>query len=883
MFYNKTVEQTYKALNTTEKGLSSNEAARRLEDYGPNEITEKKAISKIKIFISQFNSFIVYILIAAVLISMVIGEYVDSVVILIILILNAVLGFVQEYRAEKSIAALKKLASLKATVVRDGKEKEIEAEGIVPGDIIILETGGKVPADARLVEVVNLQTHEAALTGESLPIKKEMKVYTKKMVLGDQKNMVFSGTIVTAGRGKAVVTATGMNTQIGKIAGMMHEMKEELTPLQKKLQTFGKWLGILIIIICAFVFVVGIVREYLTVGVLQLEFVNMMFLVAIALAVAAIPEGLPAVVTISLGIGTQRMIKRNALIRTLPSVETLGSVTVICTDKTGTLTKNEMTVRKVYTNGKIVEVIGSGYKTKGKFILDGRPFNPREVELLLRIGALNNNARLRANSIIGDPTEVALIVSAAKAGLVKENLEEKYPRIGEISFDSQRKRMSTIHRIGKETVMYTKGAPEVIVGLCNRIYENGEVRTITEEDKKRILKVNEDFANEALRVLAFAYKNVITGTSEKNLVFVGLQGMIDPPRTEVKEAVVKCKKAGIKVVMITGDFEITAKAIAREIGLEGKSITGNDLDKVTSLDDIVDDVSIYARVNPEHKMKIIAALKKKGHIVAMTGDGVNDAPALKQADIGIAMGIKGTDVAKEASDMILTDDNFASIVNAVEEGRGIYDNIKKFINYLLSSNFGEVLVLFVAMLIGFRDPSGSIAIPLIAVQILWMNLITDGFPALALGVDTASPRIMDRKPRKTNENIITLNMGLNILIIGILICSATLFLFDKYIVLDLEEARTVAFTTLVILQIVRVHMVRSQYDVGIFSNKYLTYAITFSIILQLTVIYTPLSRIFRTVGLGVGEWLWIVVVSMIVFAIGYITSILIRRLTHERD
>jgi len=767
-----------------------------------------------------------------------------------------VIGFIQEYRAEKAIEALKKLASLKAKVMRDGKKKEIDVSNLVPGDIVVLETGDKIPADSRLIEIIDLQTQEAALTGESLPVKKELKALAEKTQVADRSNMVFSGTIVTNGKGKAVVTGTGMKTEIGKIAKMIQETKPEPTPLQIKLEKLGKMLGIAVIAICIIVFITGALT-----GKNLIE----MFKIAVSLAVAAVPEGLPAVVVVSLALGARRMVKRNALIRKLPSVETLGATTVICSDKTGTLTRNEMTVRKIYANGKIIDVTGSGYEPKGDFLFQNKKLNTKEIELLLKAGTLNNDATLTKNNIIGDPTEGSLIVSAAKAGLVKEKLEKEYKKTDEIPFSSERKCMTTMHKIKGETLAFTKGAPEVVLKLCNSVYENGKVKKLTEKKRKEILETNREFANNALRVLGFAYKTVMDKKrAEKNLIFIGLQGMIDPPRTEVIDSIKKCKKAGIKVVMITGDHQITAKAVAKEIGIEGESLIGADLDKIKDLDKIVEDVAIYARVNPEHKIKIVDALKKKGHIVAMTGDGVNDAPALKKSDIGIAMGITGTDVSKEASHMILTDDNFASIVNAVEEGRGIYDNIKKFVEYLLSSNLGEVLTIFIAIIL---SPLFANSLPLLPIQILWINLVTDGLPALALSVEPMEKDIMARKPRNPKEKIVSKPIITRMMVVGLVMMLGTLFLFKFYKPeLDLKYAQTMAFTTLMMFQMFNVLNCRSEnkslFSLGVFKNRYLIGAIIISMLLQLVAIYTPLNEwFFKTIPLSLFDWVLAVLVS----------------------
>jgi P-type Ca2+ transporter type 2C len=857
--HDKKTEDVLKELQTGKEGLSEKEAEKRLQQYGPNEIKRAKEISPLKIFIGQFHNVLIYILIVAVVISVFVGEKADAIVIGIIVVVNAIIGFRIEYKAEKSIEALKKLASLKATVIRDGKEKNIDAKLLVPGDIIKLETGDKIPADSRLIDIVNLQTQEASLTGESIPVKKELKVLPANTQLADRLNMVFSGTIITIGKGLAVVTTTGMQSQIGKIAKMIEDAGEEGTPLQKKLSILGKRLGIATLIIVFIVFISGILK-----GEPILEF----FILAVALAVAAVPEGLPIVVTIGLSIGVQRMIKRNALIRKLPSVETLGSTTVICTDKTGTLTKNEMTVKKIYANGKVIDVTGSGYDGKGEFLHDNKKINAKGIELLLKIGVLNNDANFDEKDVVGDPTEAALIVSAAKAGINKKELQKKYPRKDEILFTSERKIMTTMHEINRERFAYVKGAPEIILGLCSSIYENGKVKKLSEKRKKEILDVNGAFANKALRVLGFAFKTVMDKKrAEKNLIFVGLQGMMDPPRMEVGEAIKKCRKAGIKVVVITGDNEITAKAVAHEIGIEGRVMTGRELNsmKEQDLEKHVEDVSIYARVNPEHKNKIVAALRNKGHIVAMTGDGVNDAPALKKADIGISMGIAGTDVAKEASDMILTDDNFASIVNAVEEGRGIYDNIKKFVEYLLSSNLGEVLTIFVAIMIG-------LPLPLVAIMILWINLVTDGLPALALSVDPEEPNIMERKPRKNKDRIISNPIIVRMLIVGFTMMAGTLAVFKIYgPESNLAYAQTMAFSTLMFFQMFNVLNCRSEFSslfrVGLFSNMKLWGAILVSVIMQVLVIHTPLSRFFSTVPLTLMDWLYVILVSSSVLII----------------
>lgn len=862
LFYRKSTKQLYEEFKVSEEGLDEVEAARRLATYGKNEIKEAKPVSPWHIFFSQFKNTVIYILFGALIISALLGEFIDSIVIAAILILNGILGFIQEYKAEKSIEALKKMVSLHAVVLRDGKEKKIDAMEIVPGDILILETGEKVPADARLIQSVELEIQEAILTGESNPVKKDASVISKKVIVSDMLNMVFSGTIITRGNGKALVCSTGMRTEIGRIATLIQEETETVTPLQKKLATLGEWLGIATVGICTSIFIVGLLF-----GKPALE----MFLIAVSLAVAAIPEGLPAVVTIALGLGVMRMVKKGTLIRKLPSVETLGSTTVICTDKTGTLTHNQMTVRKIYANGKVISVTGEGYKTEGIFTENDKAVDPKKFEMLLRIGLLCNDSKIQEKEVIGDPTEAALIVSAAKAGMKAEKLA----RIGELTFDSERKMMSTHHKSGTKKLVFTKGAPDRIIEQCDRILENGHVRRFTRDDERKISKMNENFASEALRVLGFAYKES-SKLNEKNLIFVGLQAMMDPPRAEAREAIAKCQSAGIKVMMITGDHKVTAEAIGRELGLHGAAVTGQELDEIHDLEHVIDNITIIARADPSHKVLVLEALKKKGHIVAMTGDGVNDAPALKKADIGISMGIAGTDVAKEASDMILTDDNFASIVSAVEEGRGIYDNIKKFVNYLLSSNMGEVLIIFVATLIG-------LPLPLVAVQLLWINLVTDGLPALALGVDPIDKNIMRRPPRKKEENVLSKNMMLSIITIGVLMTIVTLVLMKFYLP-DIAKARTVVFTTLVLLEMVRVQMIRSHYNIGLFSNKWLLLAIAGSIALQAAVVYLPFANaIFRTVPLALMDWGYMLLGCVAMFILGNLARLIIIKETHEMD
>jgi len=853
--YQKEVDKVLKELKTSDKGLTSHEAEQKLHQYGYNELEKEEGVHPLKIFFQQFSSPLVWILIVALGISIFLNEVVDAIVIGVIIVLNAVLGFVQEYRAEKSIDALRKMASLKAKVLRDGKEIKIDAKMIVPGDIIILETGDKVPADSRLIEIHSLQTQEGPLTGESQPVTKEQKVLPEKTPLADRKNMVYASTIISNGRGKAVITGTGMKTEVGKIAKLIKESHETLTPLQKKLRDLGKYLTIAVVIVAVVIFFTGVLSG---------KDASAMFLAAIALAVAAIPEGLPAVITISLALGVQRMIKKNALVRKLPSVETLGSVNVICTDKTGTLTHNEMTVTKMWANNNIYDVSGSGYGAEGKFTSGGKQIDVKQLEHLLKIGVLCNDAELsndgKKTEVLGDPTEAALIISAEKSGLIRKELNKTEKRTNEIPFSSERKMMTTIHG----NISYTKGAPDLLIEKCDRILIDGKVQRIDRKKIKEILEQNEKFAGEALRVLGFAY-NEKYENAEENMIFVGLQAMIDPPREEVKDSIKICQDAGIRVIMITGDQIATAKAIAKELGITGDAVTGQELDEM-DLDKAIMNVGIFARVNPEHKLDIVKALKKKDYVVAMTGDGVNDAPALKKADIGVSMGITGTDVAKEASDMILTDDNFTSVVSAIEEGRGIFDNIRKFVNYLLSSNLGEIAVIFLASVLGpFLFPEYGAILPLTAIQILWVNLVTDGLPATALSLDPHSSGIMKRKPRPARESILSSELKWDIIVFGILMGVGGVILFWLYLGDGVAKAQTIVFTSLVLFELVRLQTIRSEYKLSMFSNKWLFGAVVLSIGLHLLTIYTPMSVWFKTAPLDLFDWGVLIIASIGVF------------------
>ena len=861
-FFKRTVEEVKENLKVGQSGLKTKEAKRRLLNYGENILKEKKKVNPVTLFIKQFKGPIMAILIFAVIISVLIGHNTDAVVIAIILVGNAIFGFVQEYKAEEAISALKKLSTVQVKVKRDNKVIKIPSEELVPGDIVLLDAGDKVPADIRLTEVNKLDIMESVLTGESRPVHKDIAVIGGGKELSEQSNMAFSGTLVTAGHGEGVVVRTGMNTEIGKIASMIENAEEKVTPLQRDLASLGKWLGIATVGICFVIFLV----QYLVLGTDIIE----TFMAALSLAVAAIPEGLPAVVTISLALGVQRMAKKNTLVRRLPSVETLGCCSVICSDKTGTLTHNEMTVKRVFVDDKVVNVSGEGYNRKGSFgeKTDG-------LKQMLQIGALCNNAEFDKNKLVGDPTEGALLISAEKAGIDISKLKGSYKRVDEVPFDSKYKYMITQHQNRGYKYSYMKGAPEAVVERCNKILIDGRTFRFTDKQKKKVLDKNHEFANDALRVLGFAYKEEHKGFSKDDFVFVGLQGMIDPPRNEAKIAIKKCKSAGIKVVMITGDNEVTAKAIADKLGIEGEVLNGKDLDKVKDLSKIVENIGVYARVDPEHKMKIVDALERNKHVIAMTGDGVNDSPALKDADIGIAVG-SGTDVAKEASEVILLDDNFSSIVKAVEEGRIIYNNIKKFVYHLLSTNFGEVLLLFITSLLGMP-------LPMIALQILWVNLVTDGLPALALGVDPGSSEVMKEKPRKIDSKIMDKKMVFNIGVMGLFVALSTLFVFHVGRSESIEVARTLAFTTIVVLELVIVQIIRKDYGESFFGNRWLLWAIGSSFVLQLIVVYIPqLAEIFGTQPLGLIHWMYIAIIAVLLIGFSQIMK-LVRQMVIKSD
>ena len=902
-------DEVIRSLDTNvNTGLSQTEAENRLKKHGYNQLEEKEGISPLWVFLEQFNDFIVWVLLAAVIVSGVLKEWIDALAIFAIIIINAIIGFIQEYRAEKSLAALQKMSSPFSKVLRDSEMHSIPSRDIVPGDIALLEAGDYVPADGRLCSSFSLRTQEASLTGESTPVGKSTEpLMNSSLPIGDRENMLFMGTSVTSGKGTCVIVATGMHTELGKIAGLIQKAGKEETPLQKKLEAFGKKLVYLCLVIVTIVFLLELWRK---------DPLLEAFLTSVSLAVAAIPEGLPAIVTIALALGVQRMVKRHVLIRKLPSVETLGCATVICSDKTGTLTQNEMTVRNIFANNKTFDVSGTGYTPEGKFSVNGMPFTETDQRILkftLGIGTLCNNAYLKKDDntwkIIGDPTEGAILSVSAKAGIWKELLEKDFPLISEIPFDSNRKKMTTVRNTPHSTsLVCEKGAPDVILKDCTKILINGTIRNITESDVKLILNENYKMTGNAMRVLGIAFKTheqeKISHASEvveKDMIFAALLAMIDPPRPEAKRAVATCHNAGVTTIMITGDHKNTAVAIGKELGFlrnKSKAIDGMELDMLSDYDLLkeVQNIAIYARVTAEHKLKIVKAWKRLNAVLAMTGDGVNDAPAVKEASIGVSMGITGTDVTKEASDMVITDDNFASIVSAVEEGRGIYDNIKKSIHYLLSCNAGEILTMLFASLF-------NLPLPLFPIQILWINIATDGLPALALGVDTVDPDIMKRPARRSTEHIIDKKLGKLIVFQGFLIAFSTLlaYLFVLYytsttirgnlyhwfryevmpccLTGDLARARTVAFCVMVTSQLFHSFNCRNAKDslfkVGIFTNKKLILATSISMAMQVAIIYTPFfNNVFKVTPLEPMDWVIVFGFASIIFVIMEIIKLL---------
>ena len=885
LWFHKSVDETKEYFKLDEEnGLSNEQVNENRQKYGTNELQTKKKKSTFVKFLEQFKDFMIIVLIIAAIISGVVGYIegegiTDSIIILIVVILNAVIGVIQENKAEKSLEALQKLSAHVSKVIRNGKMEVIPAKELVPGDIVVLDTGDYVPADLRIIEAVNLKSQEASLTGESVPVEKSANTIEQEEVdLGDRENMLFSSSLITYGRGKGIVVETGMNTEVGKIAGIINSAEETQTPLQEKLNKLGKTLGIAALVICAIIFVIGLLY-----GKDPIE----MFMTAVSLAVAVIPEGLAAVSTIVLAIGVQRMVKRHAIVKKLPAVETLGSTTVICSDKTGTLTQNKMTVEKIFYNGKLLDA------EEVKQNID------TNLEKLVYISMLCNDTKISANNeLTGDPTETALVDMGFNLQFEK-NIYDKNPRIKEIPFDSDRKLMTTVNKINNKYVVLTKGGVDELLAKCNKYLYDGEERNDLENYKKVITKNNEDMAKDALRVLSMAYKEIDHEPTdeemkniEQDLIYVGMVGMIDPPRLEVKDAVDKCKKAGIKTVMITGDHKITAIAIAKSLGIlqsEEEALTGAELEKMSD-EDLTKNIrkySVYARVSPEHKVRIVKAWQANGEIVAMTGDGVNDAPALKTADIGCAMGIVGTDVSKEAADVILTDDNFATIVSSVEEGRRIYDNILKAIQFLLSSNVGEVITLFVAILItpllgNLFGIDINLIVPLLPIHILWINLVTDSLPALALAVDPPQKDVMDRKPNK-NKSVFTKGMIWRIVYQGILIGVITIVAFivglatpdENLPVIEeltneeikVEIGQTMAFCVLAFSQLVHVFNVRdnktSIFKTGIFSNKQLILAVLASAALMLGILLIPaLRHVFNIPILPVGNILEIVVLSL---------------------
>lgn len=893
-FYQKEINEILKDLESDKEiGLSEEVAGLRLKEYGPNELKEEAKKSFLSKVIGQFSDFLILILIGAALVSLFVGETKDAIVIMSIVIVNALLGIYQEGRAEKALEALKKMSSPNANVIRGGKSVEIKASLLVPGDLVVLEAGDIIPADLRLIESSNLKVEEASLTGESVPVEKDASFITKdEVALGDRINMAYMSTIVTYGRGLGLVTSTASKSEIGKIASMIQSIEEESTPLQKKLNQLGKILGIATIVISIAVFVIGMIqgREILE-----------MFMIAISLAVAAIPEGLPAIVTIVLAIGMNKMVERNAIVKRLLAVETLGSTSVICTDKTGTLTQNEMTVVSLYINNKVIDVSGRGYSPQGDFKLGEEVLDVEKVKglnLMLTMVALVNDAKLEETDsqykIIGDPTEGALVTLAAKAGFTTKDLNIKYPRVKEIPFDSSRKMMTTFHKSSSlaEIVSVTKGAPDIIINRCNKILLDGDIVDFDEDLKKQVKDQNIEFSKKALRVLAVSYKEYKSlpkdpdsETNEQDMIFVGLTGMIDPLRPEAKKAIALCKKAGINTIMITGDYKETAYAIAKDLGLaddESQAMMGNNIDSMSDEDlrEVVKNTKVFARVSPEHKVRIVTALRDNGDVAAMTGDGVNDAMAIKKADIGISMGITGTDVAKNTADMILTDDNFASIVAAVEEGRIIFSNIKKFVYFLLSCNIGEILLVFTSILL-------NLPVPLLPIQLLWLNLVTDSFPALALGVEKGEPDIMDRPPRDPKEAILDKRMLLGVSVQSIAVGGASLaaylFALNLYGVANIVEARTIVFATLIISELLRAYSSRSQrftlWKIGIFSNKTMLWATTGAFILLLAVIYIPfMNTVFYTFPLGLIDWEIVLSFAFIPLVVGELTKVILAKI-----
>jgi Ca2+-transporting ATPase len=922
--HQQTADQVLSALDTdADVGLTSAEARSRLDRFGRNELTAEGPVPAWRKFLAQFADVLVILLLIAALVSAVLWLYeresalpYEAMAISAIVLLNGVMGYIQQARAEQAVAALQQISAAHANVVRDGAPQSIAAAEIVPGDIVLIEEGDTVPADARLLQAVVLQTAEAALTGESLPMSKNSAPVAGEAGLGDRRNMVFSGTSATYGRGRAVVTATGMQTAMGRIAGMLKAAQQETTPLQKELDRVGKLLGLIVVVIA----VVMIATIVLVEDVTGISAIFDVLILGVALAVAAVPEGLPAIVTAVLSLGVQRMAKRNAIVRHLAAVETLGSANVIASDKTGTLTKNEMTVRVIATASGRVTLGGTGYAPEGPLSRDGggEIVGAQRSELVRTLSAADraNNAVLQKRegrwAVQGDPTEGALIVAARKAGL--EALDARFTRLGEVPFSSERKLMSTVHSDAERQgrlLAFTKGAPDVLLARCSHEFAGEEARPLTESRRSEILAANETLTGEALRTLGVAFRSLpkeaagpeaIDEGVEQDLVFLGLIGMIDPPRQEAKDAVARAKGAGIRPIMITGDHPKTASVIAAELGIaaDHRAVTGVEIGRLSeeALEQTVREVSVYARVNPEHKLRIVKALQRDGMTVAMTGDGVNDAPALKTADIGIAMGITGTDVSKEAADMVLADDNFATIVAAVEEGRAIFANIRKFLRYLLSSNIGEVMTMFFGVLlidlIGLSQAGGGIVLPLLATQILWINLVTDGAPALALGVDPVDTAVMNQPPRPRGEGVITRRMWVGILFVGLVMAAGTLLVLDASLPGGLIEGtgtmrygQTMTFTTLMMFQLFNALNARSDEEsafCGLFRNRWLWAAIALSLFLHAAVVYVPfLQEAFSTTGLDAGDWLLCAAVASSVLWLRELSKVITRAMGGDRS
>ncbi len=882
------VQEAFNGLKTSEQGLTQSEVTERLSQYGANELEEEKRASKLTLFLSQLKNPLIGVLIIAALISLAVAHVIDAIVIAAVIVLNTFIGFFQEYKAETALEALKSMAGPETKVIRKNPQTnepnivKVKAKDIVPGDVIMLEAGDKVPADARIFQAISLEIDESMLTGESEPSNKNVKPLPIELSVADRANMAFSGTIIVQGRGRAVVVATGLKTEIGKIAELIKSTKRVETPIQKRTKDLSRKLGLFALLASVAVFALATLRSFDL-------FETSLF--ALATAVSAIPEGLPAVLTVTLAIGVSRMAKRNALIRKLQAVDTLGSTTVICTDKTGTLTTNQMTAKKVFVNERIIDVSGEGFNPEGKFEVESKPIDvaqDKPLSLLLRVGALCNDSTLKRVEteervhweINGDPTEGALIVAAAKAGMKKEKLESELPRVDEIPFDPKERYMATFHQRKDELRVFVKGAPEAILPLCSDVVDDQAIKELTQAKRKEYLAVSTELASQALRILAVAYQVYEVGKLEKTkeelknkrakLVFVGFAGMIDPPRSEAKSAVALCKRAGIKVVMATGDHKLTGEAIAKELGIAGSSraLTGVDLDAMSDeqLDEVIGETTVFARVSPTHKFRIVEALRRQGNVVAMTGDGVNDAPALKAAEIGIAMGITGTDVTKETADMVLTDDNFASIVSAVEEGRVIFENIRKVVKYLISTNTGEIITILAALILLPNAP-----LIFTAVQILWVNLVTDGLLVIPLALEPKEENVMDSPPRKPKERIINREMGLNIIFVGSFMAIGTLWLFTNGLNSgDTIRAQTLAFVTIALFQVFNSLNCRSRrlsfFKLGPLSNKYLLLAFGASFLLQVLVTELPFFQAaFGTTSLSLLDWIVIVLVSSSVF------------------